>query len=345
MEEMKHKLKEKDCLSKMTSHTSTISEQNDLFGMGISTNEFTQILVFDELILVPTTNENKLNTLSNSKIKHENYKVRKSSKSTKLHKLKRINKIPCSRKLVRHVIFPNMKQIYFVRNLHVHNHYSVHLKNFYLFIQKSKQSPQIHEIKYYSSFKSYSNDFITILNSKTQQWNNNINMVYNDLNISQLISEFEDIMKFNEKRNNIQASFGFSSQSYTTYKETGVPKPRLLKQTKHKRIIKGMEILSHLCICLKTSCLIEGNVYNNAHRNFHFSSTISSRNLFEGFSIIIQEGHNKLKGHIDQNNCRSNGYNGVIGASFIPNCSNRRYVLLGYSKNVAYHYMKRVMKK
>lgn len=241
----------------------------------------------------------------------------------------------------RHMVFPCLKQIYFVKDLHVHKHYSIPFKNLSKFLEDSQTSNYLKEIYFYSSHMSYMNDFIVVINHNTTMWSKNISLLHDNLNLPSLVHILtQHKSKIDPKRNTVQQSFGYSSQSYTTYKETSLPKPRLLKGSQNSQIVNAMENLSDMLKFLKKENILDANIFNNALRNNKFSQSISFKNIFEGITLCLQSSSESLGSHIDQNNCKDNKYNGVLGVSLIK--GRDRIVILGYGKNVARCYMNKL---
>jgi hypothetical protein len=279
---------------------------------------FSQILVFDEVIM---------NTPRNKK--------EKWLKNTNLTKWDHIYE--------RHVIFPCKKQIYFVKDLHIHNHFSIKSDNLFALVNKLCTEKKMRRVHFYSSYKSYKNEFILIINGGSSEWTDDIEDLHNELNLvhtARVINLHDNDV--DPKRNNIQRSYGFSSQSYSTYKETSVPKPRLLKGTNNSVLVEKMDCLSKLIVLLKDKKLIKQNVFSDPIRNSLFSNLISPDNVLEGMSICLQECDECLVSHTDSNNCKSSEYNGVLGVSTIS--CNTRIIILGYGKNVAIKYCQRLWK-
>jgi len=248
--------------------------------------------------------------------------------------------------IYRHIVFPCSKQTYFLKNLHVHSHSSISSDDIVAFVKDSRMNKIIYELNFYSNYKSYMNDFIVIINYGTKEWTHEIDEYSGKIGYSNLpkLLETYNAKRDAKKRDNTQKSFGFSSQSYTTYIESSTPKPRLLKGTLDAPIISLMESLSCLFLMLSQKNIFGKENFNNQKRNLHFSKTISSVNIFEGFTICLQNFEDCLGHHIDQNNCRSTEYSGVFGASAILE-GKKRTVILGCGKNVALKYFEKLNRK
>jgi hypothetical protein len=307
--------------------------------------DYNQIMVFDEDVVCSSSDYSKTKKLKEissvqcEKLRREFKKVDFGDKHSDIKK--KGNKM-----IYRHIVFPCSKQIYFLKNLHVHSHFSISSDDIVAFVKDSRMNKVIYELNFYSSYKSYMNDFIVIINYGTKAWTHEIDEYYGKIGHSNLPKLLETYnAKRDAKRDNIQKSFGFSSQSYTTYIESCTPKPRLLKGTLDAPIISLMESLSCLFLFLSKKYTIFGeDNFNNQERNLHFSKTISSENIFEGFTICLQNFEDCLGHHIDQNNCRSKEYSGVFGASAILE-GKKRTVILGYGKNVALKYFEKLINK
>ena len=314
-------------------------------------DHYNQILVFDEVLV----NSNTINMVRTS----DSFKKQKVVEIITKDKEKRCEyksnvelgceelvsskKVKRKSMIFRHVIFPNFKQIYFVKNLHLHSHYSISSDNVFDFIQKSRNSTTIHELKFYSSYKSYRNDFIVLLNFGTKEWTQDINELHARIPYSSLPNVLEQYKtKRDDKRNNFQKSFGYSSQSYTRYSlQNCLPKPRLLKGTLDSSIIDLMESLSLLFLLLRNKQILDKEIFDNQRRNLQFSKLISSVNVFEGFTICLQHFDNCLGHHVDEKNCRTQDYSGVFGASSVIE-GKQRIVVIGYGKNVALKYCEKL---
>ena len=237
---------------------------------------------------------------------------------------------------VYHVIYLMQKQIYFLRNLHVYPHYTIKLSN--LKQLEMKASNENASISRYSINQSHVNQFLTIINYGTIEWTYEIETIYNKIQFKALRHKLNTSSRIDEKRNTTQISFGICNHSYKQYiMSNGLPKPNLLSGSIDTVIKTAMRNISSLCVSLATSQYIPIDTYGNEFRNKQFANNISPDNILEGFTIATHNWNTLLNRHTDKNNCRSTGYNGVIGISSCDH--NDRTILLGYGKNVCARYI------
>ena len=229
------------------------------------------------------------------------------------------------------------KQIYIAKNLHIHPHYSISLIEITQIVNSCAQCNIPHKV--YGTNQSYLNDFIIVINCSTQEWSDALNTVHSE--IFQIPFHEEEFM-MNSKRNNYQINAGFCSQSFSSYTFSKISEPKMLSITKNPFIIKSMEFLTKVIDILyyhRQNDLIH-NLFNNQERNEIFSNKISILNRIEGLTIATYKSHDLLHYHIDNNNCRVEGYNYVIGVSKCDFTTRR--VFIGYGKKVCNDYFLRL---
>ena len=245
------------------------------------------------------------------------------------------NRIKC-----QHIIMLGAKQIYFVKNLHIHPHYTISNQKLDSLINQSKNLGIIFQM--YHLHQSYVNDFLIVINPNTPQWCNKVMECYHSMNFKGLGVYMNKKVVGNKKRNVAQVSFGYSSQSYTKYTASSISKPQLLVNTRNDIIVHSMEVLSNICKVLKYHGYIGDEVFNDRERNKEFSFKISKDNIIEGCTFSNQSEKDVLLKHTDSKNCTSIDYNGVICVSNVV--GKNRMLLLGYGKHVNKKYMYRLQR-
>lgn len=238
-----------------------------------------------------------------------------------------------------HIIEPNIQQIYTVKNLHITSHYTIHSKNIKALSNVYKQNKYT-AVKLYESDKSYVSTSVVIINGSTKEWSTQIDLLYTSINFDTMYELVLQNGTFDKNRMNHQISVGFTNLSYTKYSITDIPKPKLLRLSHNKDLIKVMDIVTSLCDTLYQHGYFNIMPFYEKYRNENFGNTISPKNRLEGMTVVWYAGNSHLlKAHLDKNNCSNEGFNIVMGISKL--IKGGRLVILGYAKKVCSDYILR----
>ena len=238
-----------------------------------------------------------------------------------------------------HIIEPSIQQIYLVKNLHVTSHYTIHTKTIKTLSDVYKRNKYT-TVKLYEPHKSYVSTSLVIINGFTKEWSTQIDLLYSSINFDTMYELVLQNGTFDKNRMNHQISVGFTNLSYTKYSITDIPKPKLLRLSHNKDLIKAMDIVTSLCDTLYKHGYLNIMPFYDKYRNEHFGNTISPKNRLEGMTVVWYPGNaHLLKAHLDKNNCSNEGFNIVIGISKL--IKGGRLVILGYAKKVCSDYILR----
>jgi hypothetical protein len=220
-----------------------------------------------------------------------------------------------------HLVHPCRRQLYAMKDLHGHPHYSISPYDLPLFRKHCSLILDSDSalVEYSASLSHDADPFLKVWNEGTPEFQEFAGL-FNCLELrSSLLNILFSTAKpgtVNDSRNNLQASFGVSSLNTRRNVSGGIHEAKPQMNTGTEKIASYLVAMSDIARALKLDFVdILSSKSEKSHLDM-FARTIDLENLFPGCTIgFYRDLHQLLTIHTDNLNCTREGHNVQLVAS------------------------------